>query len=405
MSNLTINSVHYKLFLEKTINDWVAQEKGNLENVSQNIIQTVLESLLQAEREEFLKSDDSLGNKANGYYSRLAKMLSGVIDLKIPRDRLGLFKPLILEIIKKDQENIDNLAFSLYSKGLSTRDINDVLKEAYNLNTSPQYISNISSSFLELRRKWQERRLDKKYYAVYIDAIYLNIRRDTVLKESVYIVMGLKEDLSREILGIYSIPQESAKGWQEVLFDIKKRGVEEVLLFVADGLKSLETSINTVYPRSYFQKCVVHLKRNVLNKLRARDKLEVSADLKSIFKLDDLNDSKEKAIDRLNGFIEKWKDKYPYLKRSFGEQTLDYYFTYLNFPLSTRRIIYTTNWIERLNKEIRKVIKNKNSFPSEDSALTLIWSKALEVERRIYNNKITVLYPAKEDLDKMFFKN
>jgi putative transposase len=405
MSNLTINSVHYKLFLEKTINDWVVQEKDNLDLVSQNIIQTVLEALLKAERKEFLKIDSNLSNKANGYYSRLAKMISGVVDIKVPRDRLGLFKPLVLEIIKNDHEKIDKLAFSLYSKGLSTRDINNVLKETYNLNCSPQYISNISSSFLEIRRKWQERNLDNSYYAIYIDAIHLNIRRDTVLNESVYVVMGLKRDLSREILGIYSIPQESASGWQEVLLDLKKRGIKEVLLFIADGLKSLETSIHNIYPRSYFQKCVVHLKRNILNRVRAKDKLEVALDLKQVFKIDDLDDIEDMAINRLNNFIDKWKNKYPYLKRIFKEEILSYYFTYLKFPFITRRMIYTTNWIERLNKEIRKVVKNKNSFPGEDSALTLIWSKVLEVERRIYDNKVTVLCPAKEDLDKMFFKN
>lgn len=404
MPNLTINSVHYKLFLEKTITDWVSQEKDNLDLVSQNIVQTALEALLKAERKEFLRNNNNLENKGNGYYSRLAKMLSGVIELKVPRDRLGLFKPLILEVIKKDKENIDNLAFSLYSKGLSNRDINDVLKETYNLTSSPQYISNITSSFIELRKSWQERRLTDSYYAIYIDAIHLNIRRDTVLNESVYVVMGLKTDLSREILGIYSIPQESASGWQEVLNDIKKRGVKEVLLFVADGLKALETSIYNVYPGSYFQKCVVHLKRNILNKVRAKDKDEIALDLKEVFKIEKEDDTLNEALVRLNSFINKWKIKYPYLKRSFNENIMDYYFTYLKFPYITRRMIYTTNWIERLNKEIRKVVKNKNSFPNEDSALTLIWSKVIEVERRTYSKKVTVLCPAKEDLNKMFFK-
>ena len=329
--------------------------------------------------------------------------LSGKFELKIPRDRLGLFKPMLLEIIKHQQKRVDEIAFSLYTKGLSAKDTAEAIKEIYSAETSPspQYISNITSSFLEARKQWQERYLDEMYYVIYIDAIHISIRRDTVDNEAIYVVLGLKKDFKREVLGIYSIPQESAAGWTEVLNDLKKRGVKNVLLFVADGLTGLENQIRQVYPKSYFQKCVVHLKRNILKKVRHKDKKEVAQDLKNIFKLDDEKDKREYAIERVEKFLDKWKKKYPNLKRSFNEDVMDYYFTYLNFPVETRRMIYTTNWIERLNKEIRKVIKNRNSFPNEDSALTLIWSKLMEVEEKIYKYPVTKFYSCENELAAM----
>jgi len=406
---MSSQQLQYKPFLEKIIEEWT---KDNKMDVSQTIMQTVFESLLKAEQANFLEyehSEENISNnnnKRNGYYLRLLNSLSGKYELKIPRDRQGRFKPMLLEIMKRQRERVDELAYSLYTKGLSTRDVADVLKEIYSAETapSPQYISNITTSFLDARKQWQERKLDESYYVVYIDAIHMPIRRATVDNEAIYVVIGLKKDFTREILGIYSIPQESASGWKEVLDDLKKRRVKNVLLFVADGLTGLETQIQKVYPKSYFQKCVVHFKRNILKKVRHTDKKEVAEDLKNIFKIDDKKDKKEYADERVEKFLEKWKKSYPNLKRSFDENILDYYFTYLDFPVEARRMIYTTNWIERLNKSIRKVTKNRNSFPNEDSALTLIWSKLLEVEEKTYKYPITKFYSCEKELSAMLQK-
>ncbi|BFT94861.1 MAG: hypothetical protein MNSN_08830 [Minisyncoccus archaeiphilus] len=157
----------------------------------------------------------------------MAKTLSGVIELSIPRDRIGVFKPLILQVIKREKGYLDELALSLYTKGMSNRDINDVLKKAYGIKTSPQYVSDISSRYSKLKEDWDNRKLDSNYYVIYIDAINMNIRRSgSVENEAVYVAMGLKLGFTKETLGIYSIPEESADGWRSVLQDLKKRGVK-----------------------------------------------------------------------------------------------------------------------------------------------------------------------------------
>lgn len=334
-------------------------------------------------------------NKKNGYYSRLAKTLAGIFEIKVPRDRLGLFKPLILEIAKKEKQNLDQLAFELYSKGMSDRDIGSVLENVYGFNTSPQYVSNITKAYLEVRKRWQERILDKKYIAVYIDATHMNIRRSTVENEAIYIVLGIKTDLKREILGIYSIPNESAYGWKEVLLDLKQRGMQRTMLFISDNLKGIDNAINEIYPKSKLQKCIVHLKRNIWHKVRIKDRREIMDNLKIVFDLDNALDNKEKALERMNQFISKWKKDYPFLTRMNISEN---HFTYLEFPFEIRRIIYTTNMIERLNKEVKKVVKNKNSFPNPESALSLIWMKTMDVEDRVYKYPITRLYPIRERL-------
>lgn len=395
---MSYNNIYHKAFLSKTIKSWIEEQSS--EDTTSAILQTTLETIMESERDAFF-ADKQKNNKKNGYYNRMAKMISGVFEVKIPRDRMGMFKPLILELIKKDQEKLNELAFSLYSKGLPTRDVNKVLEEIYSFKVSPQYISNITKSMQKAREAWMKRKLDKEYYVIYIDAIHLPLRRNTVENEAIYVVVGLNKDLKREILGIYSIPQESASGWREVLEDLKDRGLKNVALFVADGLKSLETSIADVFPKSRFQKCVTHLKRNTLKKARKKDKREISEDIKKVFNMNLVYDTRRKALKRLDLFIEKWSKRYPSVKRMFSEEIKEYYFTYLEFPYEIRRMIYTTNWIERLNKHIRKTLKNRNSMPNEDSALNLIWSSVMDMEANTYIYPITAFSSSRVDLEKM----
>lgn len=395
----------YKPLLEKIIEDW--RKEDSREEISTIILQTVFNSLLRVEQEHFLKykhggQPKNNGNKRNGYYNRFVKSLSGTFQVTVPRDRQGLFQPLILEIAKKQQSNIDWLGVSLYSKGLSTRDIQDILKTIYGMQVSPQYISSITKSYLPLREQWHQKKLDKDYYVIYIDALFLPIRRDTVQKEAIYIVLGLKKDLTREILGIYTLPNESASGWKEVVKDLQFRGVKNVLLFVADGLTGLADQVHNVFPNAEFQTCITHVKRKVLNKIRKKDKEEASSDLSKVFKLNDPFDEEKEARKRLDEFIEKWRRRYPQIRRLFPEEKRPYYFTYLKFPYDIRRMIYTTNWIERLNKEIRKVTRNRNSFPNEDSAMTLVWMKLMEMENNVYAYPVTAFLTCEDALKPMF---
>jgi putative transposase len=226
--------------LEKSIEHILYFEN---ENAIDLITKTVFESILKAERVEFLANNNSKKNKANGYYSKLAKAINKYFKLSVPRDRLGLFKPVFLDCIKKQDQRLMDLSFKLYTKGLTTREVSEILEEFYDKKISASWVSNITKSFQDERESWQNKKLEKNYYFVYIDALNIAVRRDSVTKEAFYVVLGVKEDLTREILGVYNIPMETIEGWRKVFEDLKNRGFEKTLMIIADGLAELETII------------------------------------------------------------------------------------------------------------------------------------------------------------------
>jgi len=222
----------------------------------------------------------------------------------------------------------------------------------------------------EERKTWLSRELDKEYYFIYIDALFIPVRRDdTVTKEAFYIVLGLKPNLQREVLGVYNIPQESASGWSEVATNLKERGLKKCLMVVADGLTGLSDVVQRQFPGTRFQRCLVHKIRNILLKMRPKDKAAFVSDFHEVFELEESDYNYDKARIRLDVLIGFWSIKYPWIKGKFQEQDIENYFAYLHFPSSIHRMIYTTNWIERLNKEIRRTTKIRNSFPNPNSLL------------------------------------
>jgi len=390
-----------KLMLKKAISDCLEYDKNT---TTEELFKEMFEHLLELERDTFMGYPENArikmsGNKRNGYYERIIKNLRGSFSIKVPRDRKGEFVPLTLEMLKKDQEEVKLLGYKLYSKGMTTRDISDVLSTTFGVTYSPQSISMITKGFEKHRIQWQERILDSDYYFIYIDALHTKIRRATVSSEAIYVVIGLKKNLERDVLGIYSIPQESAEGWKEVLKDIRKRGVKRFIMCIADGISNLEGSLSEIYPKALLQKCVVHKIRNILVKCRSQDKAEIASDLRYIFDLDNPNHTYEEAEQRIELFLEKWKKIYPKLNAKFKGNTLNYYFQYLSFPLAIRRMIYTTNWIERLNKHLRKVERNKNSFPNEDSAINLLYMAIIEYEEKVYKFKVSAFQSSQDILN------
>jgi transposase-like protein len=383
--------------LIKTVHDILNYDA---KNAIDNIVKCVFETILYSEREEFLKNT-IFGNKGNGSYERLARSVNKYFKFKIPRDRLGLFKPVFLEALKEQESQMQDLAFELYVNGLTTNDIKHIFDKIYNKKISKSSISNITKSFTAQREAWQQRALEKEYYFIYIDALYIPVRRDTVRKEAFYIVLGLRKDLKRDILGVYNIPVESAEGWRDVFKDIKKRGVEKVLMFIADGLTGLKKIVNEEFPASKFQRCVVHKKKNILLKARTDDKELLSADLKKVFKLEDTSYTIQHAKKNLTLFLNKWSKKYPHIVRQFDDFDIDNYFQYLNFPAPIQRMIYTTNWVERLNKGVRKTQRVRNSFPNPESALNLVGAYLMDFEDRVYKHPVTAFSRVQDELNDM----
>jgi len=385
--------------LTKSIEDIIYYKP---ENSIEEIVKTVFETILELERDEFLNSNSGFGNKGNGFYSRMLKSINNYFRLRIPRDRLGLFKPAFLDILRQEEQQRCELAFKLYVKGLSTREIEGIFKEVFNSKYSASSISQINSNFCEQREYWLKRPLQNEYYFLFIDALQVAVRRETVEKEAFYIVLGLRKDLKREILGVYNIPTETADGWKTVFDDLKTRGLKQTLLVVADGLSGLKEVVKTELPSAKFQRCLVHKIRNILIKTRASDKKEISEDFRRVFELENSEFKQADGLQQLICFIDKWAKKYPGLKQQFKKNDIDHYFAYLRFPPKIHRMIYTTNWIERLNRNIRRTEKIRMSFPNPESALNLICANLMELEERVYKYPITSFLPVQNKLDDLF---
>jgi transposase-like protein len=235
---------------------------------------------------------------------------------------------------------------------------------------------------------WRNRKLEEEYLVVYIDALWEKVRRDRIASEAFYVIMGLKKDFTREIIGVVNLPVESAVGWQEVLNGLKERGLKKVHLFVSDGLKSLETAIARVFNQSTHQKCIVHLQRNILAYVRSSHKEEIAQDFKQVLNPDDKNYKRENAMERLRVFSKKWGKYYKHIGQLPEKEDIEYYFTYLDYDHRVRRMIYTTNWIERFNKSCRRTLKIRNSFPTPEAALALITSVAIEKSEKKYAHPV-----------------
>ncbi len=372
-----------KVQLENGIRDILSQENG-----LNDVLTMTLNGLMFAERDAFLKSDKPSTNKGNGYRYVRGIGFGKELTLSIPRDRLGLFQPLVMAMVRDQEEHLREISFELYGKGLTTEQVGDVIEKIYGRSYSTSYISKINTSFYEQLERWRNRPLSKHYPVIYIDAIQVKVRRETVSSEAFYIVLGVTEEFTREVIGIVNIPSESATGWLEILKEIKGRGVERVDLFVSDGLTSLDNSILEVFPNSEVQKCVTHFNRNVMNRVKPFHKQEVAEDLRKVFAVSTQIDTKIMAIERLSDFCLKWAKLYPYIRDLKKKVDIEMYFTFKNFDPLIRSMIYTTNWIERLNKDFRRTLKIRNALPSEQAALFLITKVAMEKEQKKYSYPI-----------------
>jgi transposase-like protein len=362
-------------------NQSVGEDKDEL---LKRMFKLMMESLMEGERSAFLgygKHDFTgygTSNSRNGYYDRDLLTGVGLLEkLNIPRDRLGEFTSELVDKWERSTKPMDNLVLSLYAKGMSTRDIEDVIKRIYGKDISPQAVTLITKEVEEERLAWERRRLKRRYTAVFIDALFTNIRRESVSSDAVYTIAGIDENGHREILGQYVGTAESALFWKQALADIKDRGVEQVLVFVFDGLAGLEGVVKEIFPRALNQLCVVHAVRNVLSNIRPCHKMAVAGDLKTIYGSKTIQEAKDNALKVKS----KWQGTYP---RAFNQivQKIDILMSFLTFPEYIRPHLYTTNWLERLNKEFRKVLKNKNSMPTEDSVRNLLYLKVRDLSRR-----------------------
>ena len=364
----------------------VLQEFLNKENGLNDVLELVLNSLMLSERSDYLKQSSS--NKGNGYRQGSVFGYGHQIELKIPRDRLSQFTPVILALFREQESYLKEVSFQLYSKGLTTRDISDVMDTIYGKHYSKSSISNISQSFYEQMRAWRDRDLDSHYLVVYIDGLFTKVKRAGKYQtECFYILLGLREDYTREVIGIVNFPSESANSWDLVFQLLQQRGLQSIGLIVSDGIKGIDKAIAKNFKTPH-QKCTVHLTRNLLSYVRKEDKKELAQDIRTVLAPDRIDYTKEEAHENLLVIADKWAEKYKPLKNYIYKLQAMTYFTYLDYSIHIRRMIYTTNWIERFNKSCRRTLKVRGAFPNEDSVLALITATAIEKTSKHYSYPI-----------------
>lgn len=360
----------------KTSNDVLAAMKEMFADVLQEALEAEMDTHLGYDRYDV--SEKSTDNSRNGYSKKTVKSELGNVELNIPRDRKGEFEPQIVPKHQRSITGLDEKILSLYAKGMTTTDIKDQIRELYDVEISSETISNITSRIMPLVSEWQNRPLEKTYSFVFMDAIHYKVREDKqIVVKAAYVVLGVNMDGEKEVLGIWIGANESSKFWLAVLNDLKNRGVENVLIFCVDGLKGFKEAISAVYPFAKIQRCIVHQIRASVKYISYKDKKAFIADLKKIYGA--VNEDAATAV--LMELQEKWGSKYPNAVSSW-EENWDNLITFFAFPDFIRKIMYTTNVIESLNSQYRKVTKNKKIFPTDDSLLKILYLATEKVSKK-----------------------
>jgi putative transposase len=309
------------------------------------------------------------GNTRNGSTPKRLITEHGEVRVDTPRDRDGSFAPKIVSKRQRRFEGFDDKILALYSRGLSTRDIEAHIAEIYGVHVGRDLISRVTDAVMDDARAWQQRPLDDVYPVVFLDALVLKIREGgTVQRRACYLALGVGVDGDRDVLGMWFQESEGAKFWMQVLSELKQRGVRDVLICCVDGLKGFPEAIEAVFPATTVQTCIVHLIRNSLKYVPRREFADVARDLKPIYTAID-GDAAHQELER---FDEKWGKRFPVITQAWLD-SWEYVTPFLAFPPEVRRVIYTTNAIEALNRQLRKAVKTKGHFPSEDAARKLLY--------------------------------
>ena len=356
------------------------------ENGLHDLLEIMLESLMVAERGEFLREQEDR-NKGNGYRLGHTYGHGRRLEFRIPRDRFGNFHPKILAILRDQEEECEKLAGSLYTKGLTQAQVGQVFDEIYGEHYSKSSISRMIDYVRKEVDVWLTRGLDAYYPIVFVDCVHIKVfRKKKAATEAFYVILGVTEEGTREVLGIYNSPVESATGWGCMFDDLHERGVESIGLMVADGLSGLDKVIGEKFPDTALQRCTTHLKRGMLARVRHGDKKQLADDMREVFRTGDKDYTVEQGVQAWKALCIKWGKDYRSIRNLAENEEIGFYFTYLNYVPQIQAMIYTTNWIERLQKDFRRVTRMRGAMPDEDSVIVLMGKTAMDKES--YNRVI-----------------
>ena len=351
------------------------KSERDLADFSRLLKKMAVEAALGAELDEHLgyakheSRGRGSGNSRNGYSRKTLKGDHGEIEIDTPRDRDASFEP---QLIRKGQTRLtqfDDQILALYARGMSTRDIVATFKEMYDADVSATLISKVTDAVLERVLEWQSRPLDNLYPIVYLDCIVVKIRQDKrVINKSIYLALGINLEGHKELLGLWLAETEGAKFWLSVLTELQNRGLDDIFIAAVDGLTGFPEAINSVYPQTKIQLCIVHMVRNSLKFVSWKDRKAVAADLKKIYR----SLTVDEAEQELAAFAETWDAKYPSISQSWQRHWPNL-ITLFDYPDDIRKVIYTTNAIESLNSVIRKAVKNRKVFPHDQAAMKFVY--------------------------------
>jgi putative transposase len=361
------------------------KSKEDFQSFFSELYKQGVEEMLKGELDEHLgyekhsKEGYNTGNSRNGSYPKKVKTETlGDLVLNIPRDRKSDFEPQLIPKGQRMSDKLEEAIIGMYSRGMTTSDISEQVKQVYGVDVSEGTVSNVTNKVIELVKEWQNRPLEPVYFAVWMDGIVLKVKQNgKYINKCIYLVIGLKKDGLKEILGMWMAETESASFWMSVLTDLKARGVEDILIACTDNLKGFTDAIKGVFPQTVTQLCIVHQIRNSCKYVVWKDRKVFCADLKEVYAAP----NKDAAEHALTGFAAKWEQKYKHAILSW-KTNWENLTNYFDFPMEIRKIIYTTNTIENVNRGIRKYIKTKVQFVDDMAAQKAVYLALMNIEKK-----------------------
>ena len=371
-----------KNIIAALIEEYNIETAEDIQEALKDLLGGTLKSMMEAEMDEHLGYESyersNNPNYRNGTKTKTVRGNFGEIELAVPQDRDSTFEPKIVKKRQKDISDIDQKIISMYARGLTTRQISEQIEELYGFECSEGFISDVTDKILQDITDWQNRPLDDIYPILFIDAVHFSVREDHIIKKlAAYVILGVTLDGRKDVISLQIGENESSKYWLGVLNDLKNRGVKDIMIICADGLTGIKEAINTAFPKTEYQRCIVHQVRNTLKYVPYKDKKAFATDLKSIY----LAPNEQQGHENLERVTEKWSEKYPNALKSW-EQNWDVLTPIYKFSSDVRKVIYTTNAIESLNSTYKKLNRQRSIFPNDTALLKALYLATLQATKK-----------------------
>lgn len=368
--------------IHQLLEEYDIQTAEDIQDALKDLLGGTIKEMMEAEMDNHLGYEKSQRSDSddyrNGYKEKQVNSSYGSMKIEVPQDRKSTFEPQIVKKRQKDISDIDQKIISMYAKGMTTRQISDTIEDIYGFETSEGFISDVTDKILPQIEDWQNRPLDDVYPIIYIDAIHYSVRDNGIIRKlAAYVILGINKDGIKEVLSITVGENESSKYWLSVLNELKNRGVKDILIICADGLAGIKEAITAAFPKTEYQRCIVHQVRNTLKYVPDKDRKAFAADLKTIYHASD----EEKARQALGRVCAKWTEKYPNSMKRWYDNW-DAVTPIFKFSPDVRKVIYTTNAIESLNSTYRRLNRQRNVFPSDTALLKALYLATFEATKK-----------------------